>query len=1029
MLSVLMVDADAPTGGDGLTWTTAYNDLQPALEQASTLNADADPANNIDSIWIAEGTYKHSALLEPSLPRSASFSFVDGVTLYGGFAGTETALEQRDWTAHPVTLSGDIGTLDDNSDNAYTVVNCGATIEAAVDGLSIIGGNADGEYTSDHKERKVGGGVYSEGMLAVTNCTFSDNSASEGSGIQNYTGSLTVTDSVFSGNAFSGPGVISSRDGTLTVADCLLSNNDGGGIYVYTGTSTVTDCMLTSNSGGGVYSYYGTLTVTNCMISDNRRGGTGTYDGELTVTNCIISGNHSDNGIGGIFNNSGTVSVTNSTICGNRAFLGGGGIYNGIGSLTVTNCTITGNWARSGGGIICTNTSGSVRLYNTIVANNWAAEGNDIKYLGVSLSGTCNIIGDGSGQSALVDGVNGNQVGTSSAPIDPLLSDWTQSDNGQWGCRLLPGSPALDAGDNSLAVDASGIALTEDVWGNTRIQNGTVDIGALEGATAGGPAQSYLVTSLERTIANDGVVTFVEAFEAANRNQPVGDAPAGSFAEQDVIEFAEGLTGTVLVDDGELAIMGNLIIEAPGAELVTFDANGQNRVFSVWPSVSAVLQGMTITGGLDDSGGGILNAGALTVNDCTISSNSAGDGYGGGIYNLDSSALTVTNSIVLGNLASNGGGILSYGALTITDSTISNNIANTGNGNGGGIWIYSTTLNVVNSTISDNSSSGGGGGIYNGSGTLILTDSTIMGNSSVGAGGGICSMVSATVVATNSTISNNSTDYNGGGIWNFSSTLTVTNCTMLNNSTIGIYIDSSGVATLNNTIVAANGGSTSPDVYRKSGTLSGSHNLIGNGSGQSSLVNGVNGNQVGTTSSPIDPMLAAWGEPLSGSPAINAGSNALAVDGQGNPLLVDASGRQRVIYGTVDIGAYEYGLPGDASEDYQVGPADAAVLASHWLSDEDVSWDDGDFNGDGRVDDLDASIMAANWGSSVTEGSGTEQAQTPVIIERTKMVGPRRLETTGLLAPARTPLALSARAQSPVEGAGVVQASRSTTVR
>ncbi|MBN1908398.1 MAG: hypothetical protein JW818_01550, partial [Pirellulales bacterium] len=210
MLSVLLVDADAPTGGDGLTWATAYNDLQPALARSATLNADADPANNIDSIWIAEGTYKPTSELEPGDPRSASFSLVNNVTLYGGFAGAETALEQRDWTAHPVTLSGDLGTPVDNSDNAYTVVYCSEGIEIALDGLQFIGGNGNGVYDDSRPERRIGGGVYSLGNLALIQCVVSENTADHRGG-----------------------GVYCT--GTLTIADCQVSNNStigrGGGIY------------------------------------------------------------------------------------------------------------------------------------------------------------------------------------------------------------------------------------------------------------------------------------------------------------------------------------------------------------------------------------------------------------------------------------------------------------------------------------------------------------------------------------------------------------------------------------------------------------------------------------------------------------------------------------------------------------------------------------------------------------------------------------------------------------------------------
>ena len=138
---------------------------------------------------------------------------------------------------------------------------------------------------------------------------------------------------------------------------------------------------------------------------------------------------------------------------------------------------------------------------------------------------------------------------------------------------------------------------SRDIYGNARIQDGTVDIGAVEGATSGNPAQIYVVTSLENVIADDGVLTFLKHSKRANGNQPVGDALAGSFSEQDVIQFADGLSGTVLVDDGELVIRGGLSIEGPGAESLTFDACDANGVFQIKPGVSANLSGMTITGG------------------------------------------------------------------------------------------------------------------------------------------------------------------------------------------------------------------------------------------------------------------------------------------------------------------------------------------------------------------------------------------------------------------------------------------------
>ena len=175
MLSVtLFVDADAPTGGDGLAWDSAYADLQAALDDAETRNANTIGENDVDSIWIAEGVYRPSAELEPGDARSATFSLVDGVTLLGGFAGTEAALGEREISAHATALSGDVGMLGDSSDNAYTVVYCHADVEAALDGVSITAGNAGGSSSSSNPERSHGGGIYNKGTLTVANSTLTE---------------------------------------------------------------------------------------------------------------------------------------------------------------------------------------------------------------------------------------------------------------------------------------------------------------------------------------------------------------------------------------------------------------------------------------------------------------------------------------------------------------------------------------------------------------------------------------------------------------------------------------------------------------------------------------------------------------------------------------------------------------------------------------------------------------------------------------------------------------------------------------
>ena len=96
MLSItLFVNDDATTGGDGLGWGTAYDDLQAALTDAATRNTDQNPDNNVDSIWIAEGTYQSA---------NAFAIRQNGLSIYGGFAGTETSLALRPGITAPTEI-------------------------------------------------------------------------------------------------------------------------------------------------------------------------------------------------------------------------------------------------------------------------------------------------------------------------------------------------------------------------------------------------------------------------------------------------------------------------------------------------------------------------------------------------------------------------------------------------------------------------------------------------------------------------------------------------------------------------------------------------------------------------------------------------------------------------------------------------------------------------------------------------------------------------------------------------------------
>ncbi len=156
-LKIVYVDADAPGPiGTGTSWDDAYTSPQVALA------VEDGPAE----FWVAEGTYKPFGFFGD--PRLPSFAIGPGQEVYGGFAGTETARDQRNVGNHRTTLSGDIGVAGPNTDNSYNVVRFllsgGET--AVLDGVTIRGGYDDRAVASGGT---AGGIVVSGGQPLLRN--------------------------------------------------------------------------------------------------------------------------------------------------------------------------------------------------------------------------------------------------------------------------------------------------------------------------------------------------------------------------------------------------------------------------------------------------------------------------------------------------------------------------------------------------------------------------------------------------------------------------------------------------------------------------------------------------------------------------------------------------------------------------------------------------------------------------------------------------------------------------------------------
>lgn len=433
-----------------------------------------------------------------------------------------------------------------------------------------------------------------------------------------------------------------------------------------------------------------------------------------------------------------------------------------------------------------------------------------------------------------------------------------------------------------------------------------------------------VTTASDVVDANDGVLSLREAITQANAN-----------SDSDTITFNASLNGTeIALSGGEMAISSDVTITGNGAANTVINAQQASRIFTV-DGAGATKSAVTISSltlknsHVTGNGGAIVNRESLTLSNCTLSGNSA-TGYGGVASSYGS--LTITGCTVTGNSAAYGGVTTTNGSLTITNSTVSNNSAT----KGGGVMTGNGTYTLSGSTFSSNTATNGG--VIYGNGTYTASDCTFSSNTASSSGGVVllnssftatgCTFsgntavmggaiaMTGTVSLTNSTLSGNSASSGGGAIF-CNSTMTLTNCTVANNRAdsdgtnddTGGGLSISGTPTLKNTIVSGNfvgTGSTSSDV---SGTLSSlsTFNLIGHAGSAGGLVNGINGNQVG-----VNPLLGSLANNggttqtlalQAGSPAINAGSNALVP----GALTTDqrGSGFDRIFATFVDIGAFE----------------------------------------------------------------------------------------------------------------------------
>lgn len=833
----------------------------------------------------------------------------------GGIASDHATLTIEDSIISGNTAAGH---TDDYGGGGIMVYGGSAVIRRSFIRENSLTKNAATEGSSS----RFGAGLYAqEANVDIFNTAINANTGHEGAGLANIGGGTMrlAFVNVFGNTSDYEGGGIQNELSTLIINSSRIAENTsvdlGGGLYNFAGNVTMNGVEFVGNStdgdGGGIWNSgrvtaaIGTILIKNSTIRDNSAelgGGIGnTRDSFLTIRDTMISGNTATNGAGIANHNEssfgpGTVWLLRTTVTGNTATQAGGGVLALKNKTNIVDSTITENHAQFGGGLA--NLDGGVmRLSEVTVARNTASkEGggmtNELATLILMYAHVDHNTSGGDGGGLF------NFAGT----VSMTNSDFTTNS------AVSEGGGVENTGRVTAAIGKMEIIRTV-FSGNSADFGGGIDnkrdslmtirdslINDNHATTAGGG------------IANQNTEAFGPGVLSIRRSQIVGNSSdeygGGIFAIKNATNIVDSSVrentahqggGLANLDDGVMRL-GNVTVSNNSA---THEGGGITNEMARL-ELNTVNAVGNYSGG--DGGGLYSFAGDVTINAGSFRDNTAVS-EGGGIENTGRvtariGKMRINRVEISGNTAAIGGGVDNKrdSQMVIESSYIHNNHATQ---NGGGLANQSSEAfdpgqMVVNrSTIAYNTTDGNGGGIFTLRNKTYLRNVTVTENSAVGSGGGLANDGTGRYSVVNATIARNSAN-NAGGIYN----------------------NAAGTFGIANSIVALNTATTSnPDA---AGTFSFStYNLIGVVGSAVGFVNGVDGNIVGTSGSPIDPLLGTLqnnGGPtptlavLAGSQAIDAGSNAIAAivglttDQRGKPRVKDGDGNGSVI---VDMGAFE----------------------------------------------------------------------------------------------------------------------------
>ncbi len=650
--AIIYVDVNSPGPvHNGTSWNNAYTNLLSALVFAS-------PG---DQVWIADGTYKPTG----SSDQTATFPLETDVEVYGGFAGGEVSLTQRNPDVNVTILSGNIGNQAAAADNSHHVITCDNKDGVVLDGLRIQAGHADNGSAANGTNG--GGLLVVDSTIEIRNCRFSSCNANDAGGaIYGSASGIRLVDCTFIVNSADSGGAVAASQGTVNTANCRFLQNDasvqGSALWaINSATGGITNVEFSGNTSAAATvsaELGGVLFLRGCTIADNQGAAAATTSpAAVALLNCIVD--------------TGTqiplVAGAGSTISASFTCFHGPSTPSGSGNIFVD------------------------PLFRNPLGPDGVAGTEDDNHRLL-------------GNSPCLDRANSNNVGLDTLDLD---GDGITSENVPFD---LDGNPRRT--DDQLAADLGGGAAPHPDMGAYELDRGAIwFVDASASGTNDGFSWANAFTSLQSALTAQADVKFggpAEIWVADGTYVPsLGTGRAKTFkinfGARVYGGFAGGELDRSLRDPFANPVILSGEIGLPMASdnclhVVTFDG--------AFVGQETLLDGVAVIRGAanlspDIMGGGVLfkNGASPVIRNCRFMDNIATTG--GAIHGSTTSEPQISNCIIVGNGAAQGAGLLLSGG-TVADCTVVANDAT----QAGGLQVFGggSGVTVVNSIIHGNTS-------------------------------------------------------------------------------------------------------------------------------------------------------------------------------------------------------------------------------------------------------------------------------------------------------------------------------------